>query len=339
MLFESRVRLRELAGLCRRLALAVDAGLDDRRIWSREAQQGSSAFRRRLEVVRNAVAQGDSLTDALSATGEFFPTLMRETVAIGEQTGKLAVVLRSLADHYEHLLRLRRAVLPQLVWPGIQLTVAAAVVGLLIWLGGILGFDFLGFGLTGSAGLIAYAGLVAALCAAAWFLYSAGRRGRLWIKPLQRATLRLPWIGRPLETISLARMAWTLHLALDVEMDLRRVMPLALRSSGNALYREHEDAVVAAMARGDEIHMALQRCGVFPDDFVHAVQTAEESGRLVEAMGHLARQYEEQSRAALQGLSVILGFGVWAAVALVMVFLIFRLFSFYTRTLFEAGNL
>ena len=87
------------------------------------------------------------------------------------------------------------------------------------------------------------------------------------------------------------------------------------------------------------IHEAFRLSGAFPDDFVHDVEVAERSGRVVESMGHLSRQYEEQAQAALSTLAVVAGFAVWGLVAAIIIFLIFRIFSFYVATIMDAANM
>jgi hypothetical protein len=89
MLSFSRIGHRELAGLCRRLSTALEAGIDARRVWAREAAgRSSSALRSRLERISAAIAAGSSVSDALETTGEYFPLLFREMVSVGEETGQ-----------------------------------------------------------------------------------------------------------------------------------------------------------------------------------------------------------------------------------------------------------
>ena len=105
--------------------------------------------------VSSAIAQGESLTAALDATGDYFPLLFREMVEVGEQTGHLGEIFAQLAEHYENQIMLRRNFRASITWPAIQLIIALAVVGLMIRLSGSFEgldgkpIDFLGIGLTG----------------------------------------------------------------------------------------------------------------------------------------------------------------------------------------------
>ncbi len=341
-----RIGLKKLVELSRRLAVSHEAGIDLRRTWEREARNAAWRERHAYETVREGVMRGDALHESLQRTGSFFPRLFREMIEVGEKTGSLAQVFRHLADHYEHRLRTRRTFLHSITGPLLQLTAALTVVGLLIWIMGLLAqrssgepIDLLGFGLVGTPGLAIYLTILGVLFGAAFVLLLGISRGLAWTWPVQHAALQIPVVGKCLETISLARMAWTLHLTMNVEMDLRHVLPLALRSTGNHYYSRLSDEVVAGVLSGAEIHESLRRTGCFPEDFLETLEVGELSGQVVESMGRLSEQYDERARAAIGTLSTIAGFGVWALVATLIVVLIFRLASFYLGTLNDALNM
>jgi type II secretory pathway component PulF len=258
---------------------------------------------------------------------------------VGEKTGSLSSIFRQLADHYEHRLKLNRLFLVAITGSVIQLGLALAVIGILILVMGALGVeDILGFGLTGVTGLMIYLLIIACTAGSLYLVFRSARRGASWTRPLQMLVIRTPGIGGCLQTIALSQMSWVLHLTMNVAIDVRRALTLALRSTGTDYFRQHTDQIVADVSGGGEIHRALSRTGVFPEDFIAAVEVGEQSGRLTESMGRLSKQYEEKAKAALTTLSVIAGFAVWAMVAGFIIFLIFRVFGFYVGTINDAVN-
>ncbi len=345
MLFSARMSLRNRAALCRRLSTALTAGIDIRKVLAREAQQArNAAARRRLAEVSSAVAQGESLTAAVDATGDYFPPLFREMVEVGEQTGHLGEIFGQLAEHYENQVQLRRTFLGAITWPIIQLTIALAVIGLLIWLAGVIGrmgdkpIDFLGLGLVGERGLTIYLAILAVAAALLFVLIRAANRGLIFVRPLQRAIFRVPVLGPSLQTLALSRLAWSMHLTMNAGMDLRKALRLSLRNSGSVRYTDAAEAIDATIAEGNSIYESFYEAGCFPADFLDSVQVGEESGKLVESMALLSRQYQEQARAALSTLTMLAGFAVWGLVAILIICLIFRLFSFYLGVLNGALN-
>ena len=257
-------------------------------------------------------------------------------VEVGEQTGHLGEIFGRLADHYQDQLQLRRNFLSAITWPMIQLVAALAVIGLLIWLMGIIGIqnngvpiDMLGLGLIGERGLaiyLAYVGGAGLLLAAA---VRAASRGALWIGPVQRAVLYVPMLGPALQTTALARLAWSLHLTMNTGMEVRRSLRLSLRSTHNARYTGAIERVDAGIAAGQSIYEAFRDAGCFPLAFLDTLHTGEQSGRLVESMALLSRQYQDESRAAMATFATLAGFAVWMVVAAFIIMVIFRLASFY----------
>ena len=166
-----------------------------------------------------------------------------------------------------------------------------------------------------------------------WLIRRAIGRGMIWTKPIQRLVLQLPGIGRSLQTLALARLAWSLHVTLEAGMDLRLALKLSLRSTRNARYIDQIPQIDAEISQGHSIHEAFSHAGGYPSDFLDTLAVGEDSGKLVESMGILARQYQDQARAALAILAMMAGWAVWAAVAGLIIFLIFRMFSFYLNAL------
>ncbi len=343
MFFSARIALKPLADLCHRLAISLEAGVDIRTVCTREANHARGfAARRHWTAIRQAVEQGDSLAAAFDRTDDYFPEVFRELAAVGEQTGHQPKVFAQLADHYQHQLQLRRVFLAAITWPMIQLALALAVVGFLIWIVGFIGqstgttIDLLGLGLVGNDGLATYLlwlGIIAGVVA---FVVRAIRRGVLWTRPIQRAVLLAPMLGGAVRTMALARVAWAMHLTIGAGMEIRRALNISIRSARNAHFVERAEAIDAQIAQGQSIYDAFVHAGGFPIDFLDALAVGEQSGKLDESMARLSEQYQQQARAALATLTVLAGFAVWGMVALLIIALILRIFSFYLGAINDA---
>jgi type IV pilus assembly protein PilC len=343
MILSPRLSTSALAELSHRLGVETESGIDIRRTWQREAETARGHAQTEFAQIRDAVGRGDGLSQALAESGNFFPPLFREMVEVGEQTGTLGRVFRRLADHYRHQQQMQRTFLSAITWPMLELGAALLVIGILIWVMGIVAqrnngtpIDLLGFGLVGGRGLVIYINFLIAVGLCVTGLVIAVRRGVLWTRPLQRAVYRVPGLGTSLEKLALARLTWALHLLMNVEMDLRKVVPLVLRATGSDYYIRHTGQVVRDVAAGEPIHVAFSLSGAFRSDFIDALQVGEESGQIVESTERLSRRYQEEAEMALQTLTKLAGFAVWAIVAALVTLMIFRLFGFYLNTINDA---
>ena len=342
MIGQPRIGKKPLATLCRKMATSLAAGVDVRTVLAREAKSARGAGRSRMGQINDDVQRGGSFSDAIDQAGKYYPDFFREMVRVGEESGHLAEVLRQLAEHYEHQVRLRRTLLGSLSWPVIELMLALGVVGILIYVMGAIpslaknNIDILGFGLTGGEGLATYLAILAAGGFALFLLYRATTRGVLWVAPIQRLLMRVPKLGTALETFAMARLAWAMHVTLNSGMELRKALKLSLNSTQNVLYTQHVDRILAAIRSGREIHEALDETGAFPIHFIDAVHVGEQSGQLVESMANLSSQYQHEARAAMNVLTVLMGLAVTGLIAAAIIFLIFRVFGFYVGVLDDA---
>ncbi len=334
----SRIQLKPLAQLCGRLATATNAGLDDRRIWRDESKHGSQAQRAVAEQISQHLARGVAIHDALRNTGAYFPPLFVQMATVGEASGQHGRTYKRLAEYYQRQLTAKRSFLAKLVWPVLELALAIFVIGLLIWVQGMLPTfrgpdsqptDLLGWGLVGTNGLILYIFFLLLIGSGLLLVVEAIRRQIGWAGRFQRSILRLPVIGPALKTLLLARFTWALHLVLDTPMDLRRALPLALETTGNNYYTRHARAVASHIEQGQDIHSTLAATDCFPSDLLDAIATGEQSGQLVEQMGRLSDEYQDRATLAINVLAQIAGYGTWLMVATLIIIMIFQLYGQY----------
>ncbi len=276
--------------------------------------------------------------EALPATGNFFPPLFRQMVEIGEISGQLDRTYARLAKHYDRSLVVQRNFLSRLAWPMFQLGMALLVVGLLIWIMGILPIntgakgvqvDILSLGLTGTSGLIVYLNMLIVAGIGLLLFFEAFRRGVGWTRAMRRAVLQIPIVGGAFKTLALSRFTWALQLVLDTPMDLRRALPLALEATGNDYYAQHGSGVAKRIEQGETLHDALKATGVLPGELLDSIEVGEKSGRLVETMERQSAEYQERAGAAISILAQTVGILIWLFVGGVILMLIFRIFSFY----------
>jgi type IV pilus assembly protein PilC len=333
MLFTQRISTKQLG---HRLGMALEAGVDLRTVLAREADRATGPLRSRLLSIRDDVAQGASLTNALANTQDYFPELMHELVQVGEESGHLDGVFSKLSENCNEQLALRRQFLGAISWPCFQLLMAICVIGGLIWGMGILrslpgnsNLDILGFGLYGNPGLFKYLTFLILVGAGLALVIRAIQRGALWIRPLQYFLLNMPGVGRAMQTLALSRLAWTLHLTMDAGMDLRRSLKLSLQSTRNLCFIDQIPTLDRLVMAGNSLQDSFRQLDGYPVEFLDTLAVAEDSGRLVETLGILARQYQERAKNAVALLTNVAGILVWLGIASIIIFMIFRVFGFY----------
>lgn len=337
----SSISTNSLIKLCHRVSVAVRSGIDARRVWEMEERHASGPLRAALGTIRQQVAAGGTIAEAMHASNGYFPPMFVQLVAVGEQTGKLDEVLARLAEHYENLARMRRAFWMGVAWPLFELAFAVFIIGFVIFITGIIAsasggeaLDVLGWGLTGTSGAITWF-LVCGLVGGAIALSATAlKRGWLGSGPVL-AAMRIPVIGPCLESLALSRLTWSLGLALDSGMDARRAVELSIRTAQNPYYESALPRVAAGIRANRQFHESFADAGVFPTDFLQQLEAAELAGVTTESLLRLAKEYEDRARTAMR---VLTGVATVAVMFLVFGVIIFAIFSLAYHVYFKPLN-
>jgi type II secretory pathway component PulF len=322
-----------LIHFCRRVATAARAGIDIRRIFEQEASRGSGRQRQVMEEIRLAVAAGGSVTEAMRDT-RYFPPLVVELTAVGEQTGKLDEVYFRLADHYDHILQQWKAFLFGIWWPLLELFIAILVIALVIWLPSQLSspgskpIDMLGLGLVGTRGLAIYFSIVAFISLMVGFVITGFLRNWFGPGPV-RLAMRIPLLGPCFEAMAMSRLTWALAMAHESGMSAQRTVNLSLSACDNIYFSSTAPAIVSEVAAGREFHEAFSAPGVFKDEFLTTLQAAELSGTVTESLLRASKDYEERAQTLLRMLTAAATVAVFCLVGLIIILAIFRMAFWY----------
>ena len=108
----------ELALITRQMASLSQSGLPLEEVLLAVSQQNDQPRAKSILLgVRSKVMEGHTLADGLADFPQAFPELYRATVAAGEQSGHLDVVLERLADYTEARQELRQRITNAMIYP------------------------------------------------------------------------------------------------------------------------------------------------------------------------------------------------------------------------------
>jgi len=324
----------QLALLTRQLATLIGAGLPIDEALGALSEQAENERQRGLTVsLRARVMEGASLAQALAEFPESFPEIFRATVAAGEQSGRLEIVLEKLADYAEARDALKQKILAALAYPLLLTLVAVAVVaGLLTWVvPQIVGvFQNLHQALPlATRALIALSAflrgwgwllllvLVAAAVAARVALRADAMRYR-WHELL----LRMPLVGRLTRAANTARATRTLALLADSAVPLLDALGIAAQVVPNLPMREALRRAAFKVREGSAFSRALGESGQFPPVALRLIASGERSGELPRMLGEAAAQQQRELDRWLTALTAVLGPAVILAVGAMVLFIV-----------------
>jgi len=311
---------RQRLHFTRQLASLVNAGVPVTRsleILGRQEQH--PVFRQMLDDLAGVISAGGSLSDGLAQHPRSFDRLYVNMVKAGEAGGALGPVLGRMADFLEKTERLRGRVKAAMIYPVIIMTVAAAILTVLltfvvpkfqqIFTGLLRGqpLPALTRGLIDASALLRSHALLAGglVAVAVWVLALACRTApgaRVW----DRLLLRVPVMGGLLLRATVARFARTLGSLLTCGVPIVEALAITEATSGNGHVAAALGRVRERIKQGEGFARTLEATGLFPAMVSGMIQVGEETGALAEMLGRIADAYEEEVDQAVAGLTSII---------------------------------
>ena len=334
----------ELALITRQLASLSQSGLPLEEALLAVAQQNDQPRTKSILLgVRAKVMEGHTLADGFSEFPQAFPELYRATVAAGEQSGHLDVVLERLADYTEARQELRQRVSSALIYPIALVVFSVLIVGFMLMtvvpkivtvfestradlprLTKIMigTSEFLQ-----SFWLPLIIGIVAIGWAIRWVLQREGPRRRY-----HRLLLRLPIIARLTRGVNTARFTRTLSILAGSGVPILEALNISAEVIENVPMR---DAVLEASLRvreGASIAKSLAASKLFPPMMIHLVSSGEAGGRLEDMLARAAAGQEREVDGLiatllgiLQPLLIVIMGGVVLTIVLAILLPIFEM--------------
>jgi type IV pilus assembly protein PilC len=265
----------------------------------------SPLFRTLLEDVHEKVRSGSAMSDAFASHGDLFPRVYTASLLAGERSGSLDTVLRRYVDYARVIATIRRKTISALVYPAILITLALALVAIII-LKVVPAFSdfYVSFGaelplvtriIVGVSDVVRgqfvfiVITLAALIAAAILWLRQPGHRSQL-----DRWVLRVPVIGPIAAKFATSQMARTLATLLGGGLPLATALEIASRSIGNRYMAGQLDIVNTRVREGESFAAALESRRVFPEVAVKMAEVGESTGALQEMLNTVADFFDEE---------------------------------------------
>jgi len=299
----------ELSGFLRELSTLLEVGAPMLDALDIALKPRRARFRALLLDIRERVAAGMSLGEAMSQTQRggrpAFDTVTLAMTRVGEDAGCLAQVLGQVASYHERGMKMKNRLTSALIYPAVVMTVGLGVCLFLMtyvvpglldtliesgeplpWITGVVkgASDF----------IVAWwwlIGLVAVLGVVTLAAVRSTPRGR-W--HLDRGVLAFPVVGELLRKQAVVRLAFVLSTLMRSGVGFERAIGIAQRSAGNRVLRDALHRCELAVQEGRDLGPALAGTGAFPDAVAQVFALGQASGRLEELLDRLASSYDRQ---------------------------------------------
>jgi general secretion pathway protein F len=309
----------ELALLTRQLATLVHSGLPLEESLLAVSEQSERPRVKSIMIgVRSRVMEGHSLADGFAEFPKVFPEIYRATVAAGEQSGRLDVVLERLADYTENRQQIRSKVMGAIIYPIALTFFAVSIVTFL--LGYVVPMVVEVFSsvkaelplptqiLIGVSNFVRGYGLITALVLAAAGIFVFFRLKQIGPKRrFHRLLLRIPIFGRLVRGANTARFTRTLSILTASAVPVLEALRIAGEVINNVPMREAVAEAAARIREGASIGRSLAASRLFPPMTIHLIASGETSGELEVMLERAAANQERELDSLITALLSLLG--------------------------------
>lgn len=312
--WQKGINAYDLSLMTRQLAVLLAAGIPLEEVLRAVAKQSEKRHVQSLLLsVRGKVLEGHSLAQALKLSGKF-PALYIATIAAGEKSGHLDLILNQLADYTENRFAMQKKVQGALIYPILLLIMSFSIVmGLMtyvvpdivkVFANSKQALPLLTRALMSLSDFIRavwpfllVGTIVGVILLVRFVRTDSGRYA------LDRLTLRLPLLSKLSRGVNSARFASTLSILTRSGVPLVEALHIGAAVSGNWLIRDAIEHAAEKVTEGGNLATQLERCGYFPPMMVQMIRSGETSGELDDM---LARASVMQDREVTTLISTLL---------------------------------
>ncbi len=316
-LFE-RITPQDLALITRQLATLVGAGLPLVDCLGALIEQVDNPRQKRiLSQVRERVVEGSTLADALKQHPAVFNDLYVNMVRAGEASGALDIVLIRLADYTERAAALRAKVRSALTYPVFMGIISMAILFFLLSYvvpkmtrifeethAQLPSMTVILLAISGF--LSSYWWAILAVIGAAVLAVRVSIRTPAGRLRFDRLTLAIPYFGKVLKKVALARFARTLSTLLLGGIPLLQALDIVRHVVSNMVLSNAIEDGRNSIREGQSVADPLKKSGLFPPLLVHMIAVGEKSGELEQMLARAADAYDTEVEASVSALSSVM---------------------------------
>ena len=319
-MFGTGVTSENVTIFSRQLATLLKAGLPLLR--SLEVigrQEKNPYFKDIVDNLADAVRTGNKFSDGLQQHPKVFDKLYVNMARAGEAGGVLDVVLDRLATFQEKAMKTTNKVKSAMVYPIVILTVALAIVVILM-IFVVPQFQKIFSDMLNGAPMpaltqtiidisdfmkqnyIATLGIVIAVIAAVKIFFKTKVGIRLW----DIAGLRLPKFGDLLMKSTVARFTRTFGTLLASGVPILEALNITRGTIKNSVISDALLRVHDRVRDGEPLATPLDQQKIFPTMVTSMVEVGEETGQLSEMLNRIADNYDEEVDNAVGGITSVI---------------------------------
>lgn len=283
----------------------LDAGVDIRTALELiRNEQKKKKIKAVFDQVIQQVVKGASISEALQKSKQF-SSYEYFSVRIGEETGKLIIVLKELAEYYQKKIRQKRQIMGAITYPVVVLVVAIGAVGFMItYVVPMFSDVFKRFGSDLPAvtkGVIVVSGIFNKYFSSLMFLLISAviigynQRKKPWFRKYFSALiLKMPVVGPIVQKIYLSQLSNTMALLVGSRIPIVQAIQLTRQMITFYPVENSLQSVEEKIIGGASLYKSMSEHPVYPAKMISMIKVGEEVNQLELFFTRISEQFNNE---------------------------------------------
>lgn len=301
-----KISAQELSLFTRQLATLLSAAIPvEESLLGVSEQTEKEKLKNLIIGVRSKVLEGYSLAQAMDEFPNAFPELYRATIAAGEQTGRLDLVLEKLADYTENQQASKQKVKQALMYPAVMILVSVGIISFLlafvvpkiieVFSNSGQTLPIMTTILISFSDILRAYGIYIFLLIIGSFIAFKQSLKNINVKQIwHRFLLKLPLVSYLIRSSNVARYIHTFAILFTSGVSVLETMRVSASVITNLTLREKFNYATGRVKEGTEISKALKETRFFSPMAIHLIASGEKSGQIASMMERAASQIDNE---------------------------------------------
>jgi len=303
----------------RNLEVMIKAGVSLPRAFNVLSKQTKSKkFKKALISIEDKIVKGESISDCLNVHSGIFSDLYRETMKIGEETGKLEDALHILSIQMEREHKIKSDIVSAMIYPAVVLAMACFI-GIFMFLFAVpklkesftemkvvlplttrAMFAFVDFLIIQwPLAILSFGILIVAL-----FIFLKSKKT---VKIKSIILLKTPIISKITKTANSALTLRTLSSLLSAGVPIVKSLEIASGALKNYYFKLSLTESAKSVEKGGKLSDSLKKYeDIYSPVVMQMMEVGEETGETPQVLGKLAEFYEEEVAISTKKLSSVI---------------------------------
>ena len=307
--FTTKIKNKDLVFWLTQLSTYIKAGIpltDAVRVLTK--QNKNKNYNRIYDSIVYELTMGQPFSEALGRQGEAFPSLLVNMVKASEMTGEIEETLDDMANYYQEVEDLKKAIVSALAYPCVVMVVACII---LVFMLTYIVPQFVSVFESMKAEIPAITQFTLNLSAflqEKWYVLVIGlvaivityivlfTKVKAFRSFMQSIFMKLPVVGKLIISKEISMFARTFSALQKNNVLLTDSIEILAKITSNEIYKELEYKTVENLIKGNKMSETFKDHWAIPDIAYFMILTGESTGELAEMLERVADFYSKEEK-------------------------------------------